>query len=118
MSNFANAGMGMPRIITLVVGDDICPTHIGDFITEKAHNLLIEIGPKAILPKSISLRPISERVYVLSYETFMQFSVPKELKEQYANAQAAVREESTEDRKESVEEVRTNGKKSTKVARN
>lgn len=71
MSN--NRLASFPRCITIRVPITVPMEEVGDYVTGQAHEALIELGG-AVLPRSISLRPISAALFALTFETNNQFT--------------------------------------------
>ena len=67
-----------PRIETIVVPADVRLEYIGKYVSEKAVNILEEVGRAVLNAKSVALRPISERLYILSFETNVPYNSAQE----------------------------------------
>lgn len=65
---------GFPRVITISVPKHISEDLIGDYVSERAHNILVELGSITVLRRSVYLRAISERLFVLGFETHQQYA--------------------------------------------
>lgn len=58
-----------PKIKTIVVPDSVNANHIGDFATNAAADFLDDLGKGAFDPRTVTLRPISERLFALTLRT-------------------------------------------------
>lgn len=76
-----------PRVITIYVPDDIYAERIGDYVSKAAGDILVDQGIGVLNQKTISLRPISSRLWVLSFDGQTQYSIPKGLEMRHQQAQ-------------------------------
>ena len=75
---------GYPRIITISVPSYVPESEIGDFATAKAVRALVEMGSAAYHHRSLALKPITSRLFALSFTQFQAYDQSKEVKERYA----------------------------------
>lgn len=68
-----------PRIETISVPEAVPAVNIGKVVSAEVVKILDGIGKSSINLRSIYLRPISERLYVLGYDTNQPYSLPKDL---------------------------------------
>lgn len=68
-----------PRIETISVPDHVPAVNIGKVVSAEVVKILDGVGKSSINLRSIYLRPVSERLYVLGYDTNQPYSLPKDL---------------------------------------
>lgn len=84
-----------PRLETIVVPPDVREEYIGKYVTEQAAIIINEVGRATMNSKSISLRPLNERLFLLSFETNVPFNSKAEgiqLRVPYEGERGAVEE--------------------------
>ena len=68
-----------PRMATIVVPDNIRREHIGEFVSHRARQILDDLGASRVTGKSVGLETVSERLYILRYQSNAVFTLPKDL---------------------------------------
>lgn len=77
-----------PIAITIVCAPDIGAEYIGHYVSQRASDILKDFGQARYNPKSVVLRPISERVWYLSFQSTSGDGV-KELTQEFTAIQKA-----------------------------
>ena len=58
-----------PRVETIVVPTNIPADDIGKYVSSRAGDILTELGIGAYHPRSVWLKPVNERLFVLGFDS-------------------------------------------------
>ena len=75
-----------PRIETILVPDFIAPHNIGRFVTDRASEIFMSVGKASVNPKSFSIKAVTERFYVVGFDTNEPYTIPSHEKDDYDKA--------------------------------
>lgn len=68
-----------PRIETIVVPSEVRDDCIGKYVSERVSFILTDLGSLTYNPKSIFIKPVNERFFILCFEATGTYTVPRSL---------------------------------------